>query len=98
MTIKKSELGLSAMTKLLGAMYAARDVAMEKLGSLYKPTVDLLRKRMAREIMLFGLEPIHAMALHVGPGIDDKSMMLWLAATAEEYIERAAAEPAKAVG
>lgn len=98
--MKKLNLGptKAAMAKLLGAMHASRDEAQKRLGVLYKPTTDTLRSILQREIKRFGLEPVQALAMHVGPGIDDESMVLWLAATAEEYLELAAAEPAKAVG
>lgn len=97
-TIKKDEKALAALTRFMAAMYAARDVAMEKCGDFYKPTTDQLRQILRVDMKLYGVTPVQAMALHVGPGIDDTSMMLWLAATAEIYLEQAAAEPKKAVG
>lgn len=97
---KKLNLGPSkaAMAKMLAAMYAAREALMAKCGSLYAPTISVPRKILKLEQKRFGLSPVQAMAMHVGPGIDDLSMTIWLAATAEEQLELAAAEPAKAVG
>lgn len=89
----------SQIDKLVRAMQASREVMRERLGSLYAPTITPLRTIMRQEMRRFGVAPIQAMQMHIGSGIDDLSMMLWLAAVAEEYAQQTEGEePRKAVG